>query len=103
MFNIVITFSAFCDLRSIFVDCTNISFRYAEKTYINIINSINSLVIFPFSNPIYSIFKNITFRKKIYNKRYIIIYSIENSTIYIHKIYDGRRNIIFETSTSYMH
>lgn len=63
------------------------SIKFREK----IIKEIENLAIFPHSNPIYKKTKYYTYRKKIVNNRYIIVYTIDKNIIYIFYILDGRQ------------
>ncbi len=92
-YNIIINKTAHADIDNIYNYCCNISVEYAFKVKTNIIVAINSILYFPYASPIYIIFQNIVFRKKIVDKRYLIIFSIFEDSIIIHRIYDGRRNI----------
>lgn len=93
MYNIIIYEDAHTDIDDIYDFCCNISTKYASKVKASIVASINSLIYFPSANPLYAVIENIVFRKKIVDKRYLIIFSIFKNSIYIHRIYDGRRNI----------
>lgn len=93
-YNIIIDQSAFDDLELIYITCkSRYGPSYALKTLAKILKEIYSLNHFPNSNPIHSTIDNITFRKLIVNKRYIIVFRVVENFIFIHFIYDGRRNI----------
>ena len=57
-------------------------------------NAILSLKTFPERYPVFEMPKYaiITMRKLIVNKRYVILYSIEDENIFIYRIIDSRRN-----------
>ena len=93
-YNIVFLDCAIEELKLIYNYCNNIiGSNYANKVAIKILQSIYSLDIFPNSNPIYYIQNNIVIRKKIVNKRYIIIFRVISNSVFIYNILDGRRNL----------
>ena len=65
--------------------------NYSVKLREKIIKEIDDLVIFPHSNPIYKITNNYTYRKKIVNNRYNIVYTIDKNIIYVFYVLDGRQ------------
>ena len=65
----------------------NYSLNLREK----IIKEIDNLLIFPHANPIYKRTSNYTYRKKIVNNRYNIIYALDKNIIYVFYILDGRQ------------
>lgn len=93
-YNIFIDQSAFDDLELILLMCkSRYGLSYALKTLGKILKEIYSLKIFPNSNPIHSKINNIIIRKRIVNKRYIIVFRVIENYIFVHYVYDGRRNI----------
>lgn len=93
-YNIYILKSFYSDLNEIFNNLHSFfGTKYAYKIIKTIVSSINSLKTFPNSNPIFSYIDGYIVRKKIVNKRYIIIYIVIQNSIYIYNVFDGRRNI----------
>ena len=72
---------------------SNYGISYSTKVKEEIQLKINSLKNFPKANPIYLKSNNIIFRKRIVNKRYLIIFTILSNLVFIYFIFDGRRNI----------
>lgn len=68
----------------------NFNITFSLKIREKIIHSIDNLTIFPNSNPIYK--RNYyTYRKRIINNTYSIIYIIDKNIIYVLYILDGRQ------------
>lgn len=96
MYSIIIDDSVFEDLETIYNFCkSHHGISYASKTIKIIFNSIYSLKKFPNFNPIYSTNNATIIRKKVVNKRYIIIFRTIYDSVYIYNIFDGRQNIKF--------
>lgn len=95
MYNIVLYDSAITDIDIIYEFC-NIRYgtKYAEKIRNEIKRQIYLLQNFPFSKPTYFVSKEVIFKKKIVNKRYLVIFSVVKDSINIYYVYDGRRNIL---------
>lgn len=93
MYNIIILDSVYEDMDDIYNFCSNISIKYASKVRNKINDSINSLKYFPFATPIYCILGNHVIRKKIVDKRYLIIFTVIQNFVFVYDIIDGRRNI----------
>lgn len=92
-YQVVITSTAFYDLSSIITFVSNVSKEAAIQLSNDLKNSISSLSTFPERNPVFempSTFKEII-RQHIVNKRYIVLYSIENNSVVVHRILDSRR------------
>lgn len=93
-YKVVILDSAFEDLESIHFFCKNTyNEQYSSKVIKFLIKEILSLDIFPLLNPVYYISNHFILRKKIVYKRYLIIFTVINDTVFIYNIIDGRRNI----------
>lgn len=93
MYKILFLDYAYSDIDTIYSFCSNISSNYADKVIKQIYSAIQSLKYFPFINPLYTVFKNKTFRKCIVDKRYLIVFSVIRQTIVVFRVIDGRRNI----------
>lgn len=93
MYSILILDYAYSDKNAIYEFCLKVNSNYATKVINRIDNAIQSLKYFPFINPLYIVLDNTIFRKRIVDKRYIIIFSIIGQTIVVFRIIDGRRNI----------
>lgn len=65
--------------------------NYSLKLREKIIKEIDDLVIFPHSNPIYKRTNHHTYRKKIVNNKYNIVYTVDKNIIYVFYILDGRQ------------
>lgn len=92
LYNIIIHDLAHNDMDDIYNYCCKISTKYAIKTIYKINEAINLLRYFPFANSLYLTIEKYIFRKKIVDKRYLIIFSIFQNFVYIHRIYDCRKN-----------
>lgn len=92
-YNIAWTTEAMTDLSQCVVFVLNVSKEAALKLRDDIMNSVKQLEIFPESNPIFNTIKSFPFelRKKVVNKRYILLYSIEDTTVCIYRVLDARR------------
>lgn len=69
----------------------NFDVSYSLKLREKIIKEIDDLVIFPHSNSIYKKTSYHTYRKKIVNNRYNIVYTIDKNIIYVFYVLDGRQ------------
>ena len=89
----IITSKAQSDLSSCIAFVLNVSKEAAFNLANDIYASIQSLTNFPEKNPIFEMPKTFpyTIRKQIVNKRYVLLYAIENSSIVIYRILDSRR------------
>lgn len=93
-YKVVILDSAFEDLEIIHLFCKNTyNELYSSKVIKILIKEILSLDIFPLLNPVYYVSNHFILRKKIVSKRYLIIFTVINHTVFIYNIIDGRRNI----------
>lgn len=94
MYKIVMYDSTKHDFDEISEFCkSNYGISYSTKVKEEIQLKINSLKNFPKVNPIYLKSNNIIFRKRIVNKRYLIIFTILSNLVFIYFIFDVRRNI----------
>ena len=93
-YKIIITSKAQSDLSSCIAFVLNVSKEAAFNLANDIYASIQSLTNFPEKNPIFEMPKPFPFtiRKQIVNKRYVLLYAIENRSIVIYCILDSRRN-----------
>ena len=93
-YNIIVLDSAFIDLEEIHdFYKNNFSLNYASKITKHLLTETFSLTIFPFANPVYYITSDYIIRKKIVNKRFLIIFTIIQNSVLVYNIIDGRRNI----------
>lgn len=93
-YNVIISEAAFTDMYNILDYCMfTYSISYAFKIYSLLIQNIYSLSIFPNSNPLHSVTNTTILRKRIVQKRYLIVFKVLFNTVVVSKIYDGRRNI----------
>lgn len=93
-YNIVIFNSVFEDLENIFIFCKNIFYsNKISKILESLLKESYSLDTFPLAYPIYYKTSQYMVRKKIVDKRYLIIFTIIQNSIFIYNIIDGRRNI----------
>ena len=92
-YNIIITSKAQSDLSECISFALNASKEAAIKLANNIYESIESLSVFPERNPIFNMPKPFPFtiRKNIVDKRYIVLYAIENNQVVVYRIIDSRR------------
>lgn len=92
-YKIIITSKAQTDLSSCVAFVLNVSKEAAFNLANDIYASIQSLTNFPEKNPVFEMPKPFPFtiRKQIVNKRYVLLYAIENSNIVIYRILDSRR------------
>lgn len=78
-------------------ECVNFIKRVsveAAKSFANeIYSSIHNLGVFPERNALFEMPKSFPFiiRKQIVNNRYVVLYSVENETVYIYRVLDSRR------------
>lgn len=70
--------------------------KYSKASSLQFLEDFNSsiqfLLLFPYMYP--KISKNSSYRKIIFNKKYIIIYFIENENIYIDSIINCKQNYL---------
>lgn len=86
--------SAHLCIRSIYYFCKyKFGTVYAKKIRDDIRREIKKLIYFPESNPIYTISNDTVFRKRIVNRRYIIVFRVYFNYVYVYYVYDGRMNI----------
>lgn len=64
----------------------------AEKFFKDFNSAINSLSLFPYMYP--KISDNNSYRKVLFNKRYLMIYLIENDIVYIDSIINCKQNYL---------
>ena len=71
----------------------NVSLEAAQKLRDDLYNSISSLSTLPERNQVFDMPKGFskTIRKLVVNKRYIVLYAIEDSSIVIYSFQDTRR------------
>ena len=92
-FNVVITSKAQSDLS----ECVSFVLAVSKEAAISLANSIfvsiESLSFLPERNPIFNMPKPFPFivRKHIVDKRYIVLYTIENNQVVVYRIIDSRR------------
>lgn len=93
-YNVIVYDSAYRDMRNIYNFCKlKYGINYAIKIRQKISEQINMLNSFPNSFPTYFVSEELVFKKKIVNRRYLVIFSVFKNSISIYYIYDGRRNI----------
>lgn len=93
-YTVIISETASYNLYNVLNYCKyKYSLSYALKIYSLIMQNIYSLSIFPNSNSLHSVTNTTFFRKRIVQKRYLIIFKVLSSTVIVSEIYDGRRNI----------
>lgn len=91
-YKIIISSKAHQDILNIVSFILNVSKKAAIEVAEYIYSSIESLSILPERNPLFPLFGfGIETRKLIVNKRYIVIYVIQEDKIIVHRILDGRR------------
>ncbi|MBO4666977.1 MAG: type II toxin-antitoxin system RelE/ParE family toxin [Bacilli bacterium] len=92
-FNIIISSKAQSDLAECIGFVLNVSKDAAIKLANDIYSAINALSTFPERNPIFDMPKAFPFivRKLIVNKRYIVLYALENSNVIVYRVIDSRR------------
>ncbi len=92
-FKIIISSKAQNDLVERISFVLNVSQDAAIKLSNDIYSAIETLSFFPEKNPVFEMPKSFPFviRKQVVNKRYIILYSVENNTIVVYRILDARR------------
>jgi len=94
-YNVIVYDSAYRDVKSVYDFCKfKYGIEYAEKIINKIKQEIYLLQNFPLSRPTYFVSKELVFKKKIVNKRYLVIFSVFKNSINIYYVYDGRRNIV---------
>lgn len=94
MYNIEIYDSAKSNINTIYDYCLELyGIKYAIKIRSKIKAEIKKLMYFPESNPIYTISNDTVFRKRIVNRRYIIVFRVYFNYVYVYYVYDGRMNI----------
>ena len=92
-YNIIITSKAQSDLS----ECVSFVLNASKEAAIDLVrtlySTIESLSSFPERNPIFDMPKPFPFivRKHIAEKRYIVLYAIENNQVVIYRILDSRR------------
>lgn len=92
-YSIVITSKAQSDLSECVSFVLNISKEAAISLAKSTYNSVESLSAFPERNPVFDMPKPFPFvvRKHIVDKRYAVLYTIENSQVVVYRIIDSRR------------
>ena len=92
-YTIIITSKAQADLSSCVAFVLNASKEAAISLANDIYASLESLSNFPERNPVFEMPKPFPFtvRKQIVNKRYALLYTIENNNVVIYRILDSRR------------
>jgi len=90
---IIITSKAQSDLSACVGFVLNVSKESAYTLANDIFFSIESLKTFPERNPIFEMPTSFPFtiRKFVINKRYIVLYAIEDNAVVIYRILDSRR------------
>ena len=93
-YNIVIASRAQSDLSECVSFILNVSREAAIELANAIYSSIESLSTFPERNPTFDMPKPFPFivKKHIVEKRYIVLYTIENNKAVVYRILDSRRN-----------
>lgn len=93
-YNIILYDSATKDINVIYNFCKNrYGIDYAIKIRSRIKKEIYLLHTFPLSRPNYFLSNEVVFKKKIVDKRYLVIFSVFKNSINVYYVYDGRRNI----------
>ena len=92
-FNIIISSKAQSDLAECIGFVLNVSKDVTIKLANDTFSAINTLSTFPERNPIFEMPKSFPFivRKLIINKRYIVLYTLENSNVIVYRVIDSRR------------
>ena len=82
------------DIFECFKFVKNISEKSAINLFKEVKESVNSLIDFPERNPVFKHIKmlNITIRKLVINKRYLVLYHVDVDKIVIDRVLDSRRN-----------
>lgn len=72
---------------------SNVSKDAAVHLYESLVKEANSLMNFPERNPIFEMPKGFPFkvRKKVVDKRYLLIYIVDNDTVEIYRVLDARK------------
>ena len=93
-YKVVITSKAQSDISACIRFVLNVSKESALKLSNHIYDSLNTLKTFPERNGVFDMPKSFPFviRKHIINKRYIALYTIENSSVVIYRVLDSRRS-----------
>ncbi len=95
VYNIKTFQSTYEDLYTIYSFCKmKYGLEYAYRIREKINKEVQSLNLFPYSKPNYFISNDVVFKKKIIDKRYLVIFSIFKNSIKVYYVYDGRRNIL---------
>lgn len=93
-YKVIVLDSAFEDLEDIHSFCrNNYGTSYASKIVKRLLNETFSLDTFPFAFPIHYTTSEYIVRKKIVDKRYLIIFSIIQNSVIVYNFIDGRKNI----------
>ena len=92
-FNIVISSKSQQDLSECIGFVLNVSKETATNLSNDVFSAINSLKTFPERNPVFDMPKTFPFviRKLIINKRYVVLYSMEDKNVVVYRILDSRR------------
>lgn len=89
---ILISRDAKANLNSLYFYKQNYSKITAKKFYNDFNSVIQFLSLFPYMYPKLS--KNTIYRKAIFNRKYIILYTVDNETVYIDSIFNAKQNYI---------
>ena len=92
-YNVLWHSEAFQDISEHILFLKNVNFDAAIKLRNSLFESVNSLKEFPESNPIFEMPGNFPFvvRKKIINKRYLILYIVEGNNVEVFRVLDSRK------------
>ena len=92
-YQVIISSTAQSDLAECVGFVLNVSKEAAIELANNFFTAADSLSVFPERNPLFEMPKSFPFviRKLILNKRYIVLYSIENLNVVIYRIIDSRK------------
>ena len=92
-YKVIISSKAQSDLAACVSFVLNVSKEAAINLANDIYTAIEALKILPERNPIFVMPKAFPFtiRKQIINKRYIVLYSVEENSVVIYRILDSRR------------
>ena len=92
-YNIVWRPEAQLDLIAHITFMSNVSFDVALELRRVFFEEVSSLTSFPERNPLFEMPDGFPFntRKKVVNKRYLIIYAVDNDNVKIYRILDARK------------
>ena len=94
LYSVKLSSRALSDLSDCVLFVMNVSVEAAKKLRDDLFSTALILESFPEMNPVFEMPKTfpLTIRKCVVEKRYIILYSIENTDVVIQRVLDSRRN-----------